>query len=104
MSEYLGGAAAVVAGMALGGVFFGGLWWTVKRGMASRAPALWFGGSMLVRTALVLAGFYVIGVHHWGRMVLGLAGFGLARLVVMGLTWGFGSGLARNRPEVRHAP
>ena len=104
MSDYLGGAAAAVAGLALGGFFFGGLWWTVKRGMASRAPALWFTGSMLLRTALVLAGFYFIGVHHLGRMVLCLAGFVLARLVVMGFTWGFRSRLVRNRPEVRHAP
>jgi F1F0 ATPase subunit 2 len=104
MSEYLGSAAATMAGLALGGFFFGGLWWTVKRGMLSRAPGLWFTGSMLVRTALVLAGFYFIGVHHGGRLVLCLAGFVLARLVMMVLTRDFRSCPARTQPEVRHAP
>jgi len=93
-----------MAGLALGGCFFGGLWWTVKRGLTSRAPALWFAGSMLLRTALVLAGFFFIGLHNWGRLVACLAGFVLARLVMMGLTWGFRPGQARNQPEVRHAP
>jgi F1F0 ATPase subunit 2 len=103
MSDYLGRVAAAMAGLALGGFFFGGLWWTVKRGLHSRAPALWFAGSMLLRTVLVLAGFYFIGAHHWDRLVLCLAGFVLARLVMTGLTWGR-PGPVRNQPEVRHAP
>lgn len=103
MSEHLGMAMAALAGLALGGFFFGGLWWSVQRGMRSRAPALWFMGSMLVRTVLVLAGFYGIGAHHWGRMVLCLAGFVLARLVMVGLTWGDRSCPVRKQ-EVRHAP
>ena len=50
------GAGAV--GLVLGAVFFGGLWWTVRKGVASPRPALWFVGSMLLRTGVVLAGFY----------------------------------------------
>lgn len=104
MNDYLGRAAAGMAGLVLGGFFFGGLWWTVQRGLTTRVPALWFTGSMFLRTAIVLAGFYCIGVHHGGRLVLCLAGFVLARLIMIRLTWGFRSGLARNQAEVRHAP
>ncbi len=104
MNDFLGGAAAVMAGLALGGFFFGGLWWTVKRGVNSRSPGLWFTASMLVRTAVVLSGFYFIGVRHGGRLILCLAGFVLARLITMVLARGFRAGPARTRPEVRHAP
>ena len=45
MSEHLGdaliGLAALLAGGLLGGVFFGGLWWTVQRAVLSVAPARW---------------------------------------------------------------
>ena len=44
------------AGVLLGVLFFGGLWWTVQRGLVSRRPALWFVGSFLLRTSVVLAG------------------------------------------------
>ena len=44
----------------LGAIFFGGLWWTVRKGVASRRPALWFLGSLLLRTSIALAGFYVV--------------------------------------------
>ena len=43
---------ALLAGAALGAVFFGGLWWTVRRGVASPRPAAWFIGSFLVRAAI----------------------------------------------------
>jgi len=40
----------------LGAMFFGGLWWTIRRGLSSQHPALWFFSSLLLRTAIVLAG------------------------------------------------
>ena len=86
MTEFLALAASGGAGLALGGFYFGGLWWTVKRGLASPAPALWFIGSMILRTALVLAGFRLVGGNHGGRLLLCLAGFILARLLLTYLT------------------
>ena len=103
MNDFPGRAAAAMAGLALGGCFFGGLWWTVKRGLTARIPALWFAGSMLLRTALVLAGFFFIGLHHGGRLVPCLAGFVLARLALVALPRGLRPGQAPD-PEVRHAP
>ena len=38
----------LAAGMVLGLVFFGGLWWTLRQGLASAHPARWFVLSLLV--------------------------------------------------------
>ena len=46
MNELLSLAVALAAGLLLGALFFGGLWWTVIRGSSSAHPALWFFGSM----------------------------------------------------------
>lgn len=86
MIEALTLLLAFVAGGALGAVFFGGLWWTVRKGVMSPRPAVWFFGSMIVRTAIVLVGFYLVGANHWDRMLSCLAGFILARLAVTWLT------------------
>jgi F1F0 ATPase subunit 2 len=86
MNEFLFLAPALAAGLLLGVMFFGGLWWTVIRGVSSPRPALWFFGSMLLRTSIILAGFHYVGRDHWERWVLCLLGFVLARLVVKWLT------------------
>lgn len=82
MNEGLSLASALVAGVLLGGFFFGGLWWTVRKAVSSRQPALWFLGSMLLRTSIVLSGFYFISGGNWKRLLASLLGFIIARLVV----------------------
>jgi F1F0 ATPase subunit 2 len=79
-------ALALVAGLVLGTVFFGGLWWTVRKGISSKSPALWFLGSMVLRTGIVLGGFYFVGQGDWHRLVVCLLGFIIARFIVMRLT------------------
>jgi F1F0 ATPase subunit 2 len=76
-------AMAAMAGVALGLLFFGGLWWTVQRAAHSPRPALWFGPSLLLRIAIVGAGFYLLGDGTWQRLAAGLAGFVLARFAVL---------------------
>jgi F1F0 ATPase subunit 2 len=98
MNEPLPLALAWLAGLALGAIFFGGLWWTVSRGLSSKQPAFWFLGSMLLRMGIVLAGFYLVAAQHLGRLVPCLIGFVMARLVVTRMTE------TRPAPEVRHAP
>ena len=56
-------AIAAVAGVVLGMVFYGGLYWTVSRGLASKQPALWFLGSLLARVTIVLTGFYFVSSY-----------------------------------------
>lgn len=79
--EAIGMALALLAGMLLGTAFFAGLLWTVRRGLASPRPALWFGASMLARTALALGGFWLVGGADWRRLAACVAGFVLARML-----------------------
>src|ERR1035437_9828967 len=82
MNEFLTLALALVAGLLLGAIFFGGLWWTVRKGVSSKQPALWFFGSLLLRMSIALAGFYFVGRGHWERLLLCLLGFVMARFIV----------------------
>ncbi len=74
---------ALLAGGLLGAFFFGGLWWTVQKGVMSRRPALWFVGSLLLRTSIILAGFHLVSQGHWSRLVICLLGFLIARVIVV---------------------
>ena len=86
LKPVLASGVACVVGAALGASFFGGLWWTVRKGVSSPQPALWFLGSMLARMSIVLVGFYFISRGHWERLLPCLLGFVMARLVVTRLT------------------
>jgi len=77
---------ASLAGLAIGILYFGGLWWTLRRALWSNMPALWFVGSLLVRMTIALVGFYVVSNHHWERMLACLPGFIIARLIVTRFT------------------
>jgi F1F0 ATPase subunit 2 len=77
---------ALLAGMLLGTLFFVGLWWTVQKALASPRPALWFIGSLLLRIAIALAGFYWVGGSDWQRLLVCLLGFVIARFMVIRLT------------------
>ena len=103
MNETLPLALAFVTGVLLGAIFFGGLWWTVRKGVSSKLSALWFFSSMLLRTSAALAVFYFIARSHWERLLVCLLGFIIARLIVTRLT------RAAERPtclarEASHAP
>lgn len=73
---------SLLAGAALGAFYFGGLAWTVTRGIASKRPATWFLGSFVSRTAVVLTGFYLAGDGDWLRLLICLLGFVIARSAV----------------------
>ena len=103
MSETLNLVLALMAGVSLGALFFGGLWWTIRKSLSSQQPALWFLGSSLLRTMLVLAGFYFISVGHWQRLLVSLLGFAMARLMVTRLTRAL-EGSTYAAQEASHAP
>ena len=83
MSDTLALALAFLAGALLGVFFFGGLWWTVQKGVTSERPALWFLGSLLLRTGLILVGFYLAAQGHWSRLAACLLGFLIAHVIVV---------------------
>jgi F1F0 ATPase subunit 2 len=76
---------ALLAGALLGAVFFGGLWWTIRRALASARPAAWFLCSLLLRTGVALSGFYFVSGGDWRRLAACLLGFLLARMAMMRL-------------------
>jgi F1F0 ATPase subunit 2 len=104
MNETLMLVVAAAAGFLLGAVFFGGLWWTVRKGVSSPRPALWFLGSMLLRTGIVLGGFYLVGGGQWQRLLGCLLGFVIARFLVMRLTRAPIENPNSQAKEASHAP
>ena len=103
MNDILALALAWLAGTGLGGVFFGGLWWTVHMGISSQQPVVWFVGSLLLRMTITLGGFYLVMGSSWQRLLLCSIGFIMARLLVSWITR-----LPRSRTlpagAVSHAP
>ncbi|MBT3289156.1 MAG: ATP synthase subunit I [Victivallales bacterium] len=87
MNEPLRMLLAWLVGAALGAVFFGGLWWTVRRAIPSRRPAFWFVGSFVLRLGIAAGGFYsVVASGGLPRLLVCLLGFLMARGLVMWLT------------------
>ncbi len=104
MNETLTMVTAWMAGGLLGAMFFGGLWWTVLKGVSSKQPALLFFGSLLLRMSLALVGFYFVSDGHWDRLLACLLGFVMARFIV---TWLTGAPVEHHNPaakEAGHAP
>ena len=86
MNETLALILTLLAGVLLGAIFFGGLWWTIRRGVSSKQPAALFFFSLLLRTGIALAGFYFVARGDWRRVLSCLVGFILARMLVTWLT------------------
>lgn len=92
---------AIVAGFAVGLLFYGGLWWTVQRAAEFRNPTLLVLGSAGLRTAATLGVFYWVSGSEWSRMLMCLLGFLLARLAV---TWATRLPSPPTHVSSRHAP
>ncbi|HET7831797.1 MAG TPA: ATP synthase subunit I [Gallionella sp.] len=104
MNDVVQLALTLLAGGGLGILFFGGLWWTVQKALVSPRPALWFFGSLALRTGIVLGGFYVVAGSDWRWWLACLAGFALARLVVIRFTRRLSVSSKRTITEAHHAP
>jgi F1F0 ATPase subunit 2 len=86
MSDIMMFAIAFGAGLLLGAIFYGGLNWTVKKGLSSHHAGWWFTASLWLRLGMAAGGFYLIGQDDWRRMLICLAGFLIARVAVTMLT------------------
>ena len=86
MNETLIMILIFITGLALGTLFFGGLWLTVRKAVTSTNSALLILGSFVFRITLVLIGFYFIGAGDWQRLLMALAGFIIARFFVIHFT------------------
>lgn len=72
-----------LAGIALGGVFFGGLWETIRRLPGAGNPFRRMTVSFLLRVCVALAGFIAISRGGWVPLAAALAGFVLAREILV---------------------
>lgn len=101
MTDWLVLLLALIAGMALGIFFFGGLWWTVRHGLSMRFPALLFPASLLLRLGVTVVGFYLVADGDWQRLIACLVGFMLARWLVSRWTRGQAENMADEQVEQR---
>lgn len=72
---------SLLGGLLLGTFFFGGLRWTINKGMASVNPGLWFLGSLLFRVAVTVAGIYLMAGGSWKRALMCMLGFAVMRAI-----------------------
>jgi F1F0 ATPase subunit 2 len=82
MNEKLLTIFAAPAGLVTGCLFFGGLYFTVKRGLTASNPVFWFLPSFIIRIGLTLAGFWFFSSGSWERLMLCFAGFMTARFFI----------------------
>ena len=73
---------AVMAGLALGLFYFGGLWLTVKKIPCSGKPVTFLFGSFALRLMVTLYGLYLVMDGELLRLLACFAGFLLMRIVL----------------------
>jgi F1F0 ATPase subunit 2 len=81
LNENLYLTGSLLAGILLGFVFYGGLWITTRKIMTAKSPFLWVTGSFILRTGIILAGFYFVSGGNWNSLLICLIGFIVARLL-----------------------
>jgi len=74
--------SGLLAGLALGALYFGGLWWTVRRVPTWRRPERALLASFAIRALLVLPAFVALALQGPGPLVAALVGFLVARFAV----------------------
>ncbi|MBD3246157.1 MAG: hypothetical protein GF333_04010 [Candidatus Omnitrophica bacterium] len=71
-----------VIGLALGGFFFGGLWYTIRLIQSSRRPYLVALTSFFLRLSVLGAAFYgIVNVMNWPAVISSVAGIIAVKIV-----------------------
>jgi F1F0 ATPase subunit 2 len=87
---------SILTGLLIGGWYFGGLWWTVKRMPQANRPLQLYLLSLAVRLLIVAITFYVmIKWFDWLHLLACLAGFLAARFFII---------IYQVKSEMRDAP
>jgi len=76
-------ALGMLWGITLGGFYFCGLWLTIQHLPRSGQPSLLALSSFLGRSAACLFGFYLAAGNGLGWLALSLAGFVLAKAILL---------------------
>ncbi|MFH1484515.1 MAG: ATP synthase subunit I [Chloroflexota bacterium] len=83
IEEALPLALALIGGLGLGILFFGGLRFTVEQLPVARRPGLLIAGSFAARTLVTLAGFFLLTGGQWARLFVCVLGFLVAKAIVV---------------------
>src|SRR5690606_23950191 len=100
-------ALAAAGGLLIGLLYFGALWWTVRRIPSARRPALFVAGSFLVRGAAAAAGLVFVAGGEPLALVAAVAGFLVGRTILIRVIKrppGRAPALQPRRNPVRRAP
>lgn len=74
---------ALLAGALLGVFFFGGLWWTVEKGLVAKNPAVWFLLSYLLRMSVIVCSFLWIARNgEWQHLSMAFLSFIIVRIML----------------------
>lgn len=76
-------ALAGAGGALIGLLYFGILWWTVRRIPTARFPAALVAGTFLVRATLAAAGIVVVSRGEFLPLLTAIAGFLVARTILI---------------------
>lgn len=95
---------ALLVGAALAVVFFAGLWWTVTRAVSSKYTGLLLISSLLLRTAIIVTGFYVVSDGQWQRLLSCLLGFIVIRSIAMRIVYRQRDRQTLSKKRLDHAP
>jgi F1F0 ATPase subunit 2 len=72
-------ALAALAGIFLGILYFGGLWWTIQR-ISQSSQSVWLlAVSFILRTILIMGGFFVITNGKLERLAVSMLAFFVTR-------------------------
>lgn len=81
--DYLYLALSFLAGIGLGVMYFGGLWYTLRKLPTLSSPALVLFVSFWVRLGLLLLGVYLVSRGHWQQIAVCLLGIVVARFIMV---------------------
>lgn len=84
-----------ITGIGFGIIFFGGLQYTVKYITKVRNPALLMSGSLIIRMAVLVFGFYYIRDGSYLNMPVALMGVILVRVIMTRLSKRQGASMIR---------
>ena len=74
-------ALSALAGIVLGSLYFGGLWLTITRMRTTKSPGFFLVLSFILRTVLVIGGFYLITDGKLERLAVAMLAFFVTRFV-----------------------
>lgn len=97
-------AASCLAGMVLGGIYFGGLWWTVRRVPQSGRPGRLLLASWMIRMTVLCGGLFLVMQNDWKRLASAFLGVLIVRGIAVRVA-GRTAGLSESgSPPLREAP